>query len=538
MLNLKRNELNNSAWKKVGISTVAFNVEEMRLKTLNNPKWIHFGAGNIFRAFPCAVLQGLLDAGIEDTGIIVAEGFDREIIEKIYRPYDNLSLVVTLKSDGSMDKRIVASVAEAFYMDTENGEFDKLKTLFQKRSLQMASFTITEKGYAIYGSDGRLMPDIVADIESGPKKVRSYMGKVAALCYERYQSGAFPIAMVSMDNFSHNGDKLCTAMCCFAEGWETRGLVAEGFAAYIKDQSKITFPWSMIDKITPRPDNTVKEQLEKDGIQDMIPVITAKNTYIAPFVNAEECQYLIIEDTFPAGRPQLEKGGVIFTDRETVDKVERMKVCTCLNPLHTALAIFGCLLSYNRIYEELKNPVLLRMVERIGYEEGLPVVVDPEILNPKDFLRQVLELRLPNPYIPDTPQRIATDTSQKLSIRFGETIKAYMADPKKEQTSLQVIPMVFAGWCRYLLGVDDFGENFQLSPDPLCQEVKAYLDGVNFEGRADYSERLRPILSDERIFGVNLYDAGLAEKVCTYFNEMTAGIGAVRKTLEKYIMQR
>ena len=58
------------------------------------------------------------------------------------------------------------------------------------------------------------------------------------------------------------------------------------------------------------------------------------------------------------------KGGIIFTDRETVDKVEKMKVCTCLNPLHTTLAIYGCLLGYTLISEEMKNPLLKKFVEK------------------------------------------------------------------------------------------------------------------------------------------------------------------------------
>ena len=75
---------------------------------------------------------------------------------------------------------------------------------------------------------------------------------------------------------------------------------------------------------------------------------TAKHTFVSAMVNAEECEYLAIEDWFPNGRPPLEKAGVLFCDRETVDKIEKMKVCTCLNPLHTALAMFGCLLSYTK----------------------------------------------------------------------------------------------------------------------------------------------------------------------------------------------
>ena len=62
--------------------------------------------------------------------------------------------------------------------------------------------------------------------------------------------------------------------------------------------------------------------------------------------------------------------------------------------------------------------------------------------------------------MPDTPQRIATDTSQKLAIRFGETIKAYAAAPSLNVADLKLIPLVFAGWLRYLMGVDDNGNAF------------------------------------------------------------------------------
>ena len=66
-----------------------------------------------------------------------------------------------------------------------------------------------------------------------------------------------------------------------------------------------------------------------------------------------------------------------------------------------------------------------------------------------------MNVRIPNPFLPDSPQRIATDTSQKLSIRFGETIKAYEASPDLHTEDLKLIPLVYAGWLRYLMGIDD-----------------------------------------------------------------------------------
>ena len=343
-----------------------------------------------------------------------------------------------------------------------------------------------------------------------------------------------PIAMVSMDNCSHNGDKLYQAIHAFAQGWEQRGLVEKGFLAYVEDAHKVSFPWSMIDKITPRPDASVEDMLRMAGVEDLEPVITGKNTYVAPFVNAEECQYLVIEDNFPNGRPALEEGGVIFTARETVDRVEKMKVCTCLNPLHTALAVFGCLLGYTLISKEMDNPVLKKLVEVIGYEEGLPVVVNPGVIDPKKFIDEVVNIRIPNPFMPDTPQRIATDTSQKLGIRFGETIKAYQRSGELSVSSLKRIPLVFAGWLRYLCGIDDKGEAFTLSADPMLDTVCPYVADLKF-GDTQVHEKIAPILANEKIFGVNLYEAGLGELTEQYFVEMLAGKGAVEATLAKYV---
>ena len=290
----------------------------------------------------------------------------------------------------------------------------------------------------------------------------------------------------------------------------------------------------MIDKITPRPDASVEEILKADGIPNLQPVVTSKNTYVAPFVNAEECEYLVIEDWFPNGRPELEKGGLMFTDRETVDKVEKMKVCTCLNPLHTALAVFGCVLGYEKISEEMKDAELKKLVETIGYVEGLPVVVNPGVLDPKKFIDTVLNVRIPNPFMPDTPQRIATDTSQKLAIRFGETIKAYVATGRNV-ADLKLIPMVFAGWLRYLMAIDDAGNSFTLSPDPLLDTVCPYVSEFKLGYTGDVESKIKPVLSNAKIFGVDLYEVGMAETVCTYFAEMLAGEGAVRTTLKKYL---
>jgi len=535
-LNLNKAGLEERAqWTAAGYQLPQFDRDAVTAATRENPFWIHFGAGNIFRAFQANIVQRMLNAGAVDRGLVAAEGFDYEIIEKMYRPHDNLSILVTLKADGNVEKTVIGSVVESCILDSGNdAEYERLKEIFRKDSLQIVSFTITEKGYSLVDGRGGVLPAVEADFVSGPRKPVSYVGKVASLLYTRFLDGEKPVAMVSMDNCSHNGDRLYEAVNAFAEKWVENGQAEKGFLTYIRDRKKVSFPWTMIDKITPRPDASVEAILKKDGIQGLEPVVTSKNTYAAPFVNAEECEYLVIEDAFPNGRPGLEQAGVMFTDRETVEKVEKMKVCTCLNPLHTALAVYGCLLGYQKISDEMKDRQLRRLVEIIGYEEGLPVVVDPGVLDPKEFIDTVLNVRIPNPFMPDTPQRIATDTSQKLAVRFGETIKAYRNSREKDTAQLKMIPLVFAGWLRYLMAVDDEGNAFELSSDPLLDTVCPYVADISLGGDCDVESRLKPILENEKIFGVNLYEVGMAEPVCGYFKELTAGPGAVRAVLEKY----
>ena len=204
-----------------------------------------------------------------------------------------------------------------------------------------------------------------------------------------------------------------------------------------------------------------------------------------------------------------------------MDKTEKMKVCTCLNPLHTALAVFGCLLGYTTIHDEMDDKDLKDLVYKLGYVEGMPVVVDPKVLSPKDFIEAVLKLRLPNPFMPDTPQRIACDTSQKIPIRFGETIKAYRERTDLSTDSLTLIPLVLAGWLRYLKGIDDNGDRFELSPDPKLDELKT-MD-------------VKDILKKKEIFAVDLYEDKLADKILAMYEEMMQGNGSVRKVLKKYV---
>ena len=517
---------NRGEFEAKGYQLPQFDIKAVREKTYREPTWVHFGGGNIFRAFPAATLNDALNTGQYDRGVIVAETFDFEVVDKAYAPYDNLSLLVSLQSDGNIEKKVIASVTEALKADYQFADWQRLVDIFRNPTLQMISFTITEKGYGFNE----------ADLARGLQPVFA-LGKVTALLYERWQAAELPLTVQSMDNCSHNGDKVKTGVFAYAERWVKDGLVPQAFLDYLRDETKVTFPWSMIDKITPRPHQKVKELLAADGFEDNDYIETEKHTFTAPFVNAEETQYLVIEDHYTNGRPPLDLGGALYTTRETVDKVETMKVTTCLNPLHTAMSIYGCMLGYTLISAEMQDDDLRSFIQKIGYMEAMPVVVDPGVLNPYEFIGAVINRRLPNPFMPDAPQRIAMDTSQKLPIRFGETIKKYIARGL-DMSNLQLIPLVLAGYARYLKGIKDDGTPFEPSPDPMLAELQAIVAPLEV-GKAgqDYS-CLKQLYSRKDVFGLDLYEAGLGQQIEGMVRELFAGNGAVRQTLHKYVTCR
>lgn len=517
------NEVNHKVDKKV-----AYDVKKLREDTIKDPKWLAFGSGNIFRGYIARVGQDLVNECVFDRGISVVETFDTEIIEKTYTPFDNLCLSVTLHKDGNFDTNLIANLAESLTLK----DMDRISEIFLNDNLQIVSFTITEKGYNLYAPNGELMDVVKADLENDIDDCKHLMSIVTNLLYKRFKKNEKALTLLSLDNCSENGDKVKSSVMLIAKKWNEDKKVSDDFIKYLEE--KISFPLTMIDKITPRPALEVKKYVEDLGFEDMDIVVTQKNTYTAPFVNSEESEYLVMEDDFRNGRPDFTRAGVYLTDRQTVNKVETMKVTTCLNPLHTVLATYGCVLGHTTIAEEMQDADLVNLIKKIGYDEGLKVVVDPGIINPKDFIDEVINVRFPNKFMPDTPQRIATDTSQKISVRFGQTIKGYINDENLKVADLKYIPLALAGWLRYLLGLNDKGEAFELSSDPLMDYLKKSLEGISL-GNFKLTEGLKDILRNKEIFGVNLEEVGLDKIVIKYFEELSAGPGSVRATLKKYL---
>ena len=523
---------NKNEWEAAGVRLPGYDVKAASARAKEAPVWVHFGAGNIFRLFIGGVADELLEKGLLDRGINCIEVFDEEIVDRIYAPHDNLALSVLLLPDGSRRMKVLGSVSEA--VKAENRA--RVQALFESESLQLISFTITEKGYALKSSGGSLLPVVREDMENGPNRAVTAMGVLAAGLLHRYNKGRLPLALVSMDNCAGNGRLLKRSVLGIAGAWLEKGFVSPGFTDYLQDETSVSFCSTMIDKITPRPDRALADELGRIGVENMRPVETAKRTYIAPFANGERAQYLVIEDRFPNGRPPLEEARGVYTgDFETVNRAERMKVTSLLNPVHTAAGPLGVVLGWERFADMLNGEtVMMKLAKAVAYTEGMPMAPDPGIISPQAFADELFSDRFVNRYLGDTNLRLCTDASQGLAVRFGETVKAYV---KRDGTAsaLTAVPLGVAGWLRYMLGVDDRGRTYALAPDPMNAEISAAFTGIEWGKPETVKEQLRPILCNEAVFGIDLYAAGPGERIESMFREMLGGPGATLETVKKYM---
>ena len=172
-------KLNNAVLSQSlpGYALPQYDRQAMARRSRQQPTWLHFGAGNLFRAFPAVLAQRLLNAGETDTGVLCCEAYDTDAVTQFLRPYDDLTLSVSLLADGSMEKEVVGSIAQSLTLPQDRC---RVEEIFRAPSLQMVSFTITEKGYAVNAA-------VKEDMGRAPGEAQTLLGALAACCLARFE---------------------------------------------------------------------------------------------------------------------------------------------------------------------------------------------------------------------------------------------------------------------------------------------------------------------------------------------------------------
>ncbi len=489
-------------------------------------KSLCFSAGRMAYGHTADILQDILNETPDAGAMVGVETYGiRYVAELSASDYLVTQLIYENEKDVVIPK-IQGAIPSVLYVDDNRDSLTWKRLLEYARDpeLQFATINAPEGAYGVLYSGGEFAEAtsdaLKMDLKVGT--VKSDPAKWAAFALARYKAG-LNFALISCTNFSGNGHVTGGAVRLVAREWEKNGFAPKGFLAYLSDPKRFSFPNCMIDRIAVPPDENTQKTMENLGIDSHV-VVT------------ERTRYWVVEDIFPAGRPDLEKAeGVILTpDYAEVKKYEDMKL-RILNMSHSVIAGLGVVLGYRGaygIYRAMRDSDIKDLITRI-MDLVIETVERPGRMDPKDFAKDAME-RLQNPNIPDDPMRIALNGSTKVLPRFMDTY--YAAQEKGiEDERLTTVLIAVAGFLRYTLGVDDSGERYGLESDPIKSELEA-LGGQAAVGSPDSAAAFRPLLSNKDVMGKDLFQHGkTGEQLEELLKAMLGRPRGVRETLKKVL---
>jgi mannitol 2-dehydrogenase len=424
------------------------------------PGIVHFGVGGFHRAHQAVYLDELARLGETDWGIVGVGLHSREIGE-VLAAQDLLYTVVERSADG--DRVRVNGAMTRYLLAPEDPE--AVLGAMVDDGIRLVTLSITGTGYRIDPHTGEFDvddEDVQADVRD-PGSPRTVFGFLVEALDRRRRSGMPPFTVLSCDNMQSNGTAARTAVVSFAR------LRDDELADWIEQH--VAFPSSMVDRITPSTTPEERDAIvEATGVQDRWPVVT------------EPFRQWVVEDSFPNGRPPLERVGVQFVD--DVEPYEVMKT-RLLNAGHTAIGYLGYLAGYRTTDELMADPVFRTFLTRLMAEEIAPLLPSVPGIDLDDYQGTLLE-RLSNPRMADQLARLGRRGSSKVPNYLLPSVRAALDQGR----SHQLLCLAVAGWLRFLRGYDYAGEEVPVQgPRPDLVEVAR-------EAGTDAS----PLLADEGVF--------------------------------------
>jgi fructuronate reductase len=458
---------------------------------------VHLGIGAFFRAQQAVLIDDALGAGDLSWGIVGASLRSPDTGDAL-APQDGLYTLAVRDQSGSRH-RVIGALREVL-VAPENPE--KLLRAMSDPSVRIVSLTVTEKGYCHDPASGKLdetHPDIRHDIEA-PHQPRSAPGFLLEALARRRAAGVAPFTVLTCDNLPSNGRTVHGVLARLAE------LRGGDLGRYIA--AEVACPSTMLDRIVPA--TTAEDRAEVAaaiGLEDAWPVI------------AEPYSLWVVEDRFPAGRPQFARGEIELV--ADVAPWERMKL-RLLNGSHSTLAYLGYLAGYATIAETMTDPNFVALVRGLMDEEISPTIVVPPGADLASYKRS-LQARFANPALKHRTWQIAMDGSQKLPQRLLGTARERL----QAGAPIPRIALAVAAWMRYVAGRDENGQAIDVR-DPLAVRLRQIADAAG-----PVAERLAPaLLAVEEIFGRDLAaDPRFAQPVTAALERLYA-VGAKRASAE------
>lgn len=392
------------------------------------PGIVHIGLGNFHRAHMAVYLDDLFALGEGHDWAILGAGVrdgDARMRDAL-TAQDCLSTVIELDPAGKSARRIGAMI-DFLPVEPDNAALIAAMT---RPEIRIVSLTVTEGGYFIDPATGKFDPNAPEIAADAPNPHRTAFGAIIAALKARRAAGTPPFTVMSCDNLPGNGEVTKSAVTGLAR------INDPALALWI--EANVAFPNGMVDRITPATGPRERDLATAFGLAaDPVPV------------TCEPFRQWVLEDSFPTGRPALEKVGVTFTPH--VHAYEAMKI-RILNGGHATIAYPGGLMDIEYVHEAMANPLIRGFLDKVETEEIIPYVPPVPDTNIADYY-QLIVARFSNPEVADTERRLCLDGSN----RQPKFIIPALRDALAAGGRIDGLALVSALWCRYCYGTTDSG---------------------------------------------------------------------------------
>ncbi|WP_254682296.1 mannitol dehydrogenase family protein [Marinomonas sp. FW-1] len=465
---------------------------------------VHIGLGAFHRAHQAVYVEQTLAVHGGDWMIASANiRSNYSLVEQMHAA-QHCYHVVEYADTSHANLREIKAIKNTFFCGSDEGR-EALLAQMSAPATKIVTLTVTEKGYYLSPSTGELLldaPEIQHDMAS-PSQPKTALGLILESLKQRRAKGLAAFTVLSCDNMPHNGARAKGAVVALAKTQD------DEFAQWI--ESNVAFPNSMVDRIVP----AVSEQ--------DLAMIKADTGITEPTaVKCEQFSQWVIEDNFPAGRPQWESAGVQMV--ADVSSYEMMKL-RMLNGSHSLLAYLGSIAGLKTVADAMQDKKIRAFLEHYMMQEVAPTLPSFDPTELSTYCQQLLA-RFENDSLQHQLKQIAMDGSQKLPQRWLSGLTELQA----KTLAAPGIELGIAGWMAFLCNAE---QNQQSINDPL--------EGVLFElvtrYRGDSVSLVASLLQRNDIFPAALAtNEALLSRLVHLLDDLLAGV-KVQSLMEKIYQQ-
>ena len=399
------------------------------------PSIIHIGLGHFHRAHQSAYLDELLNRRICNDGVteinLIPDSFPiAEILEK----QDYLYTLITKSPGPETEVHVIGTILN--YINAARNRGQAIARTADEKT-KLITLTVTEGGY--YFDKKTHAPNVNEEAVkwdlSHPDDPKTAPGFLAAVLAKRFRENKKPLTIMCCDNVFSNGEVLHSSVMFFCREHHKE------IISWIDDN--VSFPSSMVDRITPGTTPALIEELEKKyGIIDGWPVC------------GEDFIQWVLEDNFKTKVPDYDLAGVQIV--KDVGPYEMMKM-RLLNGSHMALAYQSYLLGCRLVDDAITQPLVKKFIRNYFMEEAGATLLPVPGIDVNNY-KDILVSRFSNKNISDTVLRLCSQGSSKIPT----FIYTSLTDTIKKNLPHSALCFAIATWARFLSGKDESGNEIPI----------------------------------------------------------------------------